>query len=106
MTNLLRIKSDSKNNSTDNISSSGVEAMPSSSAKDPDLPLYADAVTGSEQMQADAKLPTREQVEASKFDLSKKLTSHLDKLDTLIHKAERAEISLQEQNKQAKGFLG
>lgn len=40
---------------------------------------------------------TRNANEASQ-EISKKMTSHLDKLDSLISKAERAEMSMQSQN--------
>ncbi|XP_053948966.1 uncharacterized protein LOC128857294 [Anastrepha ludens] len=43
-------------------------------------------------------IPT-ERIKA-KMDLQKKMSSHLDKLDTLINKADNAEISMSEQTKQ------
>ncbi|CAK9832820.1 hypothetical protein ANTRET_LOCUS9601 [Anthophora retusa] len=40
-----------------------------------------------------------------KIDLNKKMGSHLDKLDSLINKAENAQYSMQYQTKQMKRFL-
>ncbi|XP_039959307.1 uncharacterized protein LOC126759783 [Bactrocera neohumeralis] len=44
-------------------------------------------------------IPT-EKIRAAKMDIQKKMTSHLDKLDSLINKADNAEISMSEQTKQ------
>ncbi|XP_028895077.1 uncharacterized protein LOC105210658 [Zeugodacus cucurbitae] len=44
-------------------------------------------------------IPT-EKIRAAKIDIQKKMTSHLDKLDSLINKADNAEISMSEQTKQ------
>lgn len=44
-------------------------------------------------------IPT-EKIREAKRDIQKKMTSHLDKLDSLINKAENAEISMSEQTKQ------
>lgn len=101
----MRLKSDSKNNSTDalNHPAAAGEAGASSS-KDPDLTVN-DGIAALEQMDAQEKMTTGGQARATKLDLDKKLTSHLDKLDSLINKAEKAEISMEKQNKQMKGFL-
>lgn len=103
LTNLLRIKADSKNNSTDTLNQPPSDAGASSS-KDPDLTVN-DGIAALEEMAANEKMGTTDQARATKFDLDKKLTSHLDKLDSLINKAERAEISLEKQNTQIKGLL-
>lgn len=44
-------------------------------------------------------------VEPKKIDLSQKMGSHLDKLDSLITKAENAQYSMQHQTKQMRKFL-
>lgn len=44
-------------------------------------------------------------VEPKKLDLSQKMGSHLDKLDSLITKAENAQYSMQHQTKQMRKFL-
>ncbi|XP_071563803.1 uncharacterized protein [Temnothorax nylanderi] len=44
-------------------------------------------------------------VHPKKLDLDKKMGSHLDKLDSLITKAENAQYSMQHQTKQMKKFL-
>uniref|UniRef100_A0A1A9WSX9 t-SNARE coiled-coil homology domain-containing protein n=1 Tax=Glossina brevipalpis TaxID=37001 RepID=A0A1A9WSX9_9MUSC len=41
-----------------------------------------------------------EKIRAAKIDVQKKMTSHLHKLDSLINKADQAEISMAEQTKQ------
>ncbi|XP_025835659.1 uncharacterized protein LOC108733915 [Agrilus planipennis] len=50
----------------------------------------------------------KEEVVASHLDtdLSRALDNHVDKLDSLVTKAENCEIGLRHQNKQMKGFLG
>lgn len=107
LTNLLRIKADSKNNSTDTLNHPGTgeaAAAASSSSKDPDLTVDA-GIAALDEMEAESKMTTTDQTRATKLDLNKQMTSHLDKLDSLINKAERAEISMEKQNKQMKGFL-
>ncbi|XP_037937790.1 uncharacterized protein LOC119672714 [Teleopsis dalmanni] len=44
-------------------------------------------------------IPT-EKIRNAKMDIQKKMTSHLDKLDSLLNKAEHAEISMTEQTKE------
>lgn len=44
-------------------------------------------------------------VHPKQIDLNKKMGSHLDKLDSLITKAENAQYSMQHQTKQMKKFL-
>lgn len=44
-------------------------------------------------------------VQPKQIDLDKKMGSHLDKLDSLITKAENAQYSMQHQTKQMKKFL-
>lgn len=44
-------------------------------------------------------IPT-EKIRQAKLDVNKKMTSHLDKLDALINKAEHAEIAMSEQTKE------
>ena len=104
LTNLLRLKNDSKHNSTDNLHHPEAEAGPSSSAQDAALTVN-DGIEALTQMGENEAMSTTEQARATKLDLDKKLTSHMDKLDSLINKAERAEISMEKQNKQMKGFL-
>lgn len=79
-------------------------AGPSTAPKDPDLTVN-DGIAALDQMEANQRMNTMEQVNATKSELDKKMTSHLDKLDSLINKAERAEMSMEAQNKQMKGFL-
>lgn len=93
------MKADSKNNSTEKLNNPGEGA---SGSKDPEMTVN-DGVA--ELDATEEKVTTKEHTPAPKLDLDKKLTSHLDKLDSLIHKAERAEVSLQKQNKQIKGML-
>ena len=45
---------------------------------------------------------TAERIAAAKLESQKKMSAQLDKLDSLINKAENAEISMQEQTKQMK----
>lgn len=40
-----------------------------------------------------------------KVDINQKIESHIDKLDSLINKAENAQFSMQHQTKQMKKFL-
>ncbi|XP_001602420.1 uncharacterized protein LOC100118458 [Nasonia vitripennis] len=47
----------------------------------------------------------RPRMTAKKTDLNAKVGSHLDKLDSLITKAENAQYSMKHQNKQMKSFL-
>lgn len=98
----MRIKSDSKNNSTETLNHPPTAA--SSSKQDPDLTVN-DGIDALTEIEAGEKMTTTEQVRATKLDLNKQMTSHLDKLDSLINKAEKAEISMEKQNKQMKGFL-
>uniref|UniRef100_A0A1I8NQA3 t-SNARE coiled-coil homology domain-containing protein n=1 Tax=Stomoxys calcitrans TaxID=35570 RepID=A0A1I8NQA3_STOCA len=44
-------------------------------------------------------IPT-EKIRQAKMDINKKMTSHLDRLDDMINKADRAEIAMSEQTKQ------
>jgi len=44
-------------------------------------------------------------MQPKQFDLSQKMGSHLDKLDSLISKAENAQYSMQHQTKQMRKFL-
>ncbi|XP_067639864.1 uncharacterized protein [Eurosta solidaginis] len=44
-------------------------------------------------------IPTAK-IREAKMDMQKKMTTHLDKLDSLINKAENAEVSMSEQTKQ------
>ncbi|EZA60368.1 hypothetical protein DMN91_011295 [Ooceraea biroi] len=58
----------------------------------------------------DAKNPTDDDaansdVKVKQSDLSQKMGSHLDKLDSLISKAENAQYSMQHQSKQMRKFL-
>lgn len=99
MTNLLRIKGDSKNNSTETLNQAGP-----STAKDPNLTVN-DALNTLDAIEGQNSMGTTEQIRATKLDLDKKLTSQMDKLDSLINKAERAEMSMEHQNKQMKGFM-
>lgn len=46
-----------------------------------------------------------EPVLSKKIDLNEKMGSHLDKLDSLVTKAENAQYSMQHQTKQMKKFL-
>lgn len=44
-------------------------------------------------------------IKPQQIDLSQKMGSHLDKLDSLISKAENAQYSMQHQSKQMRKFL-
>lgn len=52
-----------------------------------------------------ADQPANSGVQPKQIDLSQKMGSHLDKLDSLISKAENAQYSMQHQTKQMKKFL-
>ncbi|XP_076289747.1 uncharacterized protein LOC143213609 [Lasioglossum baleicum] len=52
-----------------------------------------------------AEIVKSEPTQPKLLDLNKKMGSHLDKLDSLITKAENAQYSMQHQNKQMKKFL-
>lgn len=64
-----------------------------------------DGINALDAIEAGNSMSTTEQIRATKLDLDKKMSSNLDKLDSLINKAERAEMSLEHQNKQMKGFM-
>lgn len=49
--------------------------------------------------------PANSGVQLKQIDLDKKMGSHLDKLDSLIMKAENAQYSMQHQTKQMRKFL-
>lgn len=49
--------------------------------------------------------PANSGVQPKQVDLSQKMGSHLDKLDSLIMKAENAQYSMQHQTKQMRKFL-
>lgn len=49
--------------------------------------------------------PASDGVQPKQLDLSQKMGSHLDKLDSLISKAENAQYSMQHQTKQMRKFL-
>lgn len=49
--------------------------------------------------------PANSDVQPKQIDLSQKMGSHLDKLDSLITKAENAQYSMQHQTKQMRKFL-
>lgn len=53
----------------------------------------------------DNEMARTEQMRATALDLDKKVASNLDALDSLINKAERAEMTLESQNQQIKKFL-
>lgn len=74
------------------------------SSKDPDLTIN-DGIAAMEQMSANEAMGTTEQARATKSDLDKKFTSTFDKLDSMINRAEKAEMSLDKQNKQIKGLI-
>lgn len=44
-------------------------------------------------------------ISAGSQDIANKMTSHLDKLDSLINKAERAELSMHNQNKEMRRVI-
>lgn len=102
------MKADSKNNSTDTLHQTGGGGegdAGASSSKDADLTVN-DGNAALEEVEAQEKMTaTTEKIRATKFDLDKQMTSHLGKLDSLIDKAERAEVSMQKQNQQMKGML-
>jgi len=52
-----------------------------------------------------ANQPANSGIQPKQIDLSKKMGSHLDKLDSLITKAENAQYSMQHQTKQMRKFL-
>ncbi|XP_011869251.1 PREDICTED: uncharacterized protein LOC105562790 [Vollenhovia emeryi] len=52
-----------------------------------------------------ADQPANSSVQPKQLDLGQKMGSHLDKLDSLITKAENAQYSMQHQTKQMKKFL-
>lgn len=59
-----------------------------------------------EENQADSEPGAeRPRMAAKKTDLNAKVGSHLDKLDSLITKAENAQYSMKHQTKQMKSFL-
>ncbi|XP_012232881.1 uncharacterized protein [Linepithema humile] len=49
--------------------------------------------------------PASDGIQPKQLDLSQKMGSHLDKLDSLISKAENAQYSMQHQTKQMRKFL-
>lgn len=101
LTNLLRLRNDSKNNSTEKLHESP-EAGPSSS-KDSDS-MVNDAKNVLNEIE-DNEMARTEQMRATALDLDKKVASNLDALDSLINKAERAEMTLESQNQQIRKFL-
>lgn len=74
-----------------------------STAKDPDLTVN-DAMNALNQIE-DNEMTKTEQMRATALDLDKKMATNLDALDSLINKAERAEMTLANQNQQVKKFL-
>lgn len=64
------------------------------------------SVEASSDIAADAtNPPAGGGVQPKQLDLSQKMGSHLDKLDSLISKAENAQYSMQHQTKQMRKFL-
>ncbi|XP_066602872.1 uncharacterized protein [Prorops nasuta] len=51
------------------------------------------------------QVPCDGEVKSKSADINKKMASHLDKLDSLINKAENAQYSMQHQTKQMRSFL-
>lgn len=74
-----------------------------STAKDPDSTV-SDAMNALNQIE-DNEMTKTEQMRATALDLDKKMATNLDALDSLINKAERAEMTLANQNQQVKKFL-
>lgn len=102
LTNLLRIKADSKNNSTDTLNQN--PALGTSSSVDPNLTIN-DGIAALDAMEENVHMTTMNEVRTTKSELEKKMTCNFDKLDSLINKAERAEMSMEKQNKQMKGMM-
>lgn len=95
LTNLLKIKVGGNSNSSSNLSGNNDDEIPKS-----DLNINT-AIDDLNKM----TVAENKSTPAKKVTLEDQMTSQMDKLDSLIYKADNAQYSMSEQNKQMKKFL-
>jgi hypothetical protein len=105
LTNLLKVRSgfsDSKENlNVTTTASTG----PNSENPQPTSSSINDGIDDLDKMKANEQATNIEVIKQTKLDMDKKVTSQLDKLDSLINKAENAQYSMKHQNQQMKKFM-
>lgn len=98
LTNLLKIRGGADGEDPQQVDGEGVSNIVSSAAES-----ATDNVD--DQSSIEGAATSNQQLKKSSTDMQQKMSSHIDKLDALLTKAENAQYSMAHQNKQMKSFL-
>lgn len=105
LSTLLRVRVGSRNNTPDH-----KPLTPNNDAEktsNPEFLMSDETLTIEKTLEPASTLPSDGELvnKPKKIDLNEKVGSHLDKLDSLINKAENAQYSMQHQTKQMKKII-
>ncbi|XP_015608783.1 uncharacterized protein LOC107274295 [Cephus cinctus] len=107
LTNILKVRVSSRNGTPDH---RPLKANPDAEEATPDILIADENITVETTEQVDQEDPgnsvnSKSAMTGRKIDINQKVESHIDKLDSLITKAEKAQYSMQCQTKEMKKFL-